>query len=489
MTATPEAADVASGAAVSDRALRFPTGFLWGTATASYQIEGAVAEGGRTPSIWDTFAHTPGKVLGDDTGDVATDHYHRYADDVALMADIGVGGYRFSLSWSRVLPRGGTVLNPEGVDFYSRLVDALLDRGITPVVTLYHWDLPQELEDAGGWGNRDTAYRFAEYAAQLGGVLGDRVGMWTTLNEPWCSAFLGYASGVHAPGRTEPATSFAAAHHLMLGHGLAVQGLRSALPPAAQLSITLNVSEIRGRSDAPADADAARRVNALANRIFLDPLLVGQYPADLIADTAAITDWGFVQPGDAAIIATPIDTLGVNYYAPTLVGAYSGAGPRSMADGHRVAEASPWPGCADVEFLEHPGPRTAMNWAVDSSGLYDLLLRLHRDYPGTPLVITENGAAYEDTVDESGAVHDVQRISYVQQHLAAAHAVLAAGVDLRGYFLWSLLDNFEWSYGYAKRFGIIRIEFETGQRIWKDSAYWYRDVIAANALPAAAGTG
>ena len=486
MTATPEAPEVVPDT-VADGPLRFPTGFLWGAATAAYQIEGAAAEGGRTPSIWDTFAHTAGRVDNGDTGDVATDHYHRYSDDVAMMADLGLGGYRFSVSWSRVMPNAGTVVNPEGVDFYSRLVDTLLDRGITPVVTLYHWDLPQELEDVGGWGNRDTAYRFAEYAAQVGRVLGDRIGIWTTLNEPWCSSFLGYASGVHAPGRTEPATALAAAHHLLLGHGLAVRELRSALPPTAQLSITLNLAEVRSRSDAPQDTDAARRIDALANRIFLQPVLAGEYPADLLADTAGITDWSFVQPGDNATIATPIDVLGVNYYAPTLVGKYSGDGPRSMADGHGKAAASPWPACEDVEFLEQPGPRTAMDWTVDSTGLRDLLLRLGREYPGTPLLITENGAAYADVVDADGALHDAPRIDYLRGHLAAVHAAAAAGVDLRGYFVWSLMDNLEWAYGFSKRFGIVRVDFETCQRTWKDSAYWYRHVIAGNALPAVGG--
>src|SRR6266545_497681 len=312
----------------------FPTGFVWGASTAAYQIEGAVAEDGRVRSIWDTFSHTPGKVVGGDTGDVAADHYHRYAADVALMAELGLRAYRFSVAWPRVMPGGRP--NRRGLDFYSRLVDELLSRDILPTPTLYHWDLPQELEDAGGWANRDTASRFADYAERVVAALGDRVRHWTTLNEPWCSAFLGYASGGHAPGRTEPATSLAAAH-----------------------------------------------------RIFLDPVRRGRYPEDLIADTAAITDWSFVRPGDLAVIAAPIDLLGVNYYTPTLVSAYDGT-----------------------------GPRTAMNWSIDATGLHDMLVRVHREYDGLPLVVTENGAAFDDHVDPSGAVRDELRIRYLEQHLA-----------------------------------------------------------------------
>jgi beta-glucosidase len=463
--------------------LRFPETFVWGASTAAYQIEGAVAEGGRGPSIWDTFSHTPGKVDNGDNGDMATDHYHRYRDDVELVAGLGVGAYRFSISWPRVVPGGRGPLNSEGLDFYSRLVDALLERGITPVATLYHWDLPQELEDAGGWGCRETAERLAEYASVVARALGDRVSLWTTMNEPWCSAFLGYGSGVHAPGRTEPATTLAAAHHLLLGHGLATRALRAGLPASAQLSITLNLAAIRSATDSAADVDAARRVDALANRIFLDPLLAGRYPADLLADTEAITDWAFVRPGDTEVIATPLDLLGVNYYMPTLVAAYDGDGPRAEADGHGARAASPWPGCERVQFLEQPGEHTAMDWPVDGSGLYELLTRLHREHPGLPLLITENGAAYDDPL-EDGAVHDVRRIAYLHEHLAAAHAAIERGVDLRGYFVWSLLDNFEWAYGYSKRFGIVHVDFATQQRTLKDSAHWYREVISANGVPA-----
>ncbi|MFL6137765.1 MAG: glycoside hydrolase family 1 protein [Frankiaceae bacterium] len=463
----------------------FPPGFLWGAATAAYQIEGAVAEDGRTPSIWDAFSHAPGKVVGSATGDVATDHYHRYAEDVALMSEVGLGAYRFSVSWPRVQPHGSGPVNGKGIDFYARLLDELLERGVRPVLTLYHWDLPQELEDSGGWVARDTAHRFAEYAALVADALGDRVSTWTTLNEPWCSAFLGYGSGVHAPGRTEPAVALAAAHHLLLAHGLAVPELRARVP-SAEVSVTLNLAAVRAATASAADRDAARRVDALANRLFLDPLLGRGYPDDLRADTSSVSDWSFVRDGDEAVIGAPIDALGINYYTPTLVRAYAGEGERSVADGHGSSEGgSAWPGCDDtVEFLPQPGPRTAMEWSIDADGLYEILTRLHRDAPGLPLLITENGAAFDDLVDDAGRVHDPKRIAYLRDHLAAVRRAIDAGVEVRGYFLWSLLDNFEWAHGYAKRFGIVHVDFDTGWRRLKDSAHWYRRVIANHAIPA-----
>ena len=454
----------------------FPPGFLWGAATSAYQIEGGVDADGRVPSIWDTYSHTPGRVRDGDTGDVACDHYHRWAEDVAIMAELGLNAYRFSIAWPRIMPGGR--FNPKGADFYSRLVDALLERGIAPVATLYHWDLPQELEDAGGWPARQTAFRFAEYAEAIGRVLGDRVHIWTTLNEPWCSAFLGYCSGSHAPGRTDPAAALAAAHHLNLAHGLAVRALRRAAP-GARCSVTLNLHHARGAS--AADADAVRRVDAVANRIFLGPMLTGRYPADLIDDTASITDWAFVHPGDEQTIAAPLDVLGVNYYAPVLVRRWDGSAPRQSADGHRPGSRSAFPGCEEVEFLPMPGPRTAMGWPIDPAGLTELLMRLHRDHPGIPLMITENGATFEEEADVDGRVHDARRIGYLRDHLAAAKAAMDAGADLRGYFVWSLMDNFEWARGYSKRFGIVRVDYRTQRRTWKDSAHWYRRVIAANA--------
>ncbi|RKN40507.1 GH1 family beta-glucosidase [Streptomyces hoynatensis] len=464
----------------------FPADFLWGSATASYQIEGAAREDGRTPSIWDTFAHTPGKVFAGDTGDVACDHYHRWREDIDLMSELGLGAYRFSVSWSRVQPTGRGPAVQRGLDFYRQLVDGLLEKGITPVVTLYHWDLPQDLEDTGGWPERETAERFAEYARIVGEALGDRVKLWATLNEPFCSSFLGYGSGVHAPGRHEPEAVLKSAHHLNLAHGLGVQALRSVLPRDAQIGVSLNPGVIRPRTDAPADLDAARRIDALHTRIFSDPMLHGGYPADLREDTARVSDWSFVRPGDEATIHQEIDFLGLNYYTPTIVSAPSGEERVAGNDGHGVSEYSQWVGSEDVEFHPAPGERTDMGWAVDPTGLTDLLLRFHREAPGVALYITENGAAFEDKPDASGAVHDPERIAYLHGHLTAVHKAIEQGADVRGYYVWSLLDNFEWAYGYSKRFGVVHVDFETLERTPKSSARWYASVAAANELPALA---
>jgi beta-glucosidase len=461
--------------------LVFPPTFVWGAATAAYQIEGAAAEDGRTPSMWDVFAHTPGKVANGDTGDVAADHYHRYRDDVALMADLGIAAYRFSVSWPRVIPRGVGATNPKGLDFYSRLVDELLGAGISPTLTLCHWDLPAELDDAGGWLNRDTAYRFAEYAAVAAAELGDRVPTWTTLNEPWCSAFLGYGVGEHAPGHRDAAEALTAAHHLLLAHGLAAKQLRTALPTGAAISITLNPGLPRPIADTPQDHAAAAKVYGLQTRMWTDPLFLGRYPADVQEFTSAVTDWSFVKDGDLDTIATPIDMLGVNFYNPGLVGHQDGSAPANARGDGR--ENSPmWPGCGDVRFVDIPGEHTAMGWPVDETGLHELLLRLHRDY-GVPLVITENGAAYDDFVSADGEIHDAQRVSYLRRHLGAVHQAIADGVDLRGYYVWSLMDNFEWAWGYDKRFGVVRVDFKTQERTVKDSGYFYRDVVQSNSLP------
>lgn len=473
---------------------QFPPGFLWGAATAAYQIEGAAAKDGRTPSIWDTFSRTPGKVFQGHNGDVAVDHYHRFHDDVRLMADLGLTAYRFSVSWSRVQPTGRGPAIQKGLDFYRRLTDDLLDAGITPLLTLYHWDLPQELETAsssgsaagGGWPQRTTAERFGEYAGLVAGALGDRVERWTTLNEPWCSAFLGYGSGVHAPGRTDPVAALRAAHHLNLGHGLAVQALRAALPARAQVSVSLNVHQVRPLTPAAEELDAVRRIDAVGNRIFLGPMLDGVYPDDLIQDTGRLTDWSFVRPGDLAEISRPLDALGVNYYTPTVVSAASAAGEgneKQRNDGHGASDFSPWPGSEDVAFHQPPGERTAMGWSVDPSGLYDLLMRLSQERPGLPLLITENGAAYEDEIAPDGTVHDPDRIAYLHGHLEAMHRAVEDGADVRGYFLWSLMDNFEWAYGYAKRFGAVYVDYETQTRTPKSSARWYGEVARTGALP------
>jgi beta-glucosidase len=464
-----------------DAGLEFGPGFVFGSATASYQIEGAVREDGRGPSIWDTFSHTPGKTTNGDTGDVACDHYHRWESDLDLMQELGLEAYRFSIAWPRIQPTGSGAVNRKGLEFYGRLVDGLLARGIRPVATLYHWDLPQALEDANGWVNRDTAYRFAEYASLVAEELGDRVHTWTTFNEPWCSAYLGYGSGAHAPGRTDGAAALAAVHHLNLAHGLAVPEIRRAATNDPDLSITLNLHVIRGEDD-----EARRRIDALANRAFLSPLLRGRYDADLLEDTAAVTDWAFVRAGDLAQIHQPIDVLGVNYYSTVTVRMWDGVSPRTNADGHKDMGGSPWPGSENVEFLTQQGPYTEMGWNIAPDGLEELLVSLHEQFPGQTLMVTENGAAFPDRVVETEGgkrVPDADRVDYLNRHFTAAHRAIRRGVDLQGYFVWSLLDNFEWGYGYTKRFGIVRVEYDTQERILKDSALWYRDLIATRTTP------
>ena len=458
----------------------FPESFVFGSATASYQIEGAVLEDGRRPSIWDTFSHTPGKTVNGDTGDVADDHYHRLEADLDVMAGLGLQAYRFSVAWPRVVPEGRGATNPAGLDFYSRLVDGLLARGIAPVATLYHWDLPQPLEDEGGWTVRSTAEAFADYARVVGEALGDRVRTWTTLNEPWCAAYLGYASGVHAPGRTDRLASLQAVHHLNLAHGLALTALREAVRNDPQYSVTLNLHVFR--PEGPSGDVAKRRVEALGNDAFLGPMLDGELPPDLLEVTKDITDWSFVEDGDLQRIRQPIDVLGVNYYSTSRVRLWDGSTPKQQADGHNASAATPWPGAEDVEFLPQPGPYTDMGWNIEPQGLADLLTVLHDRYPDLPLMVTENGAAFPDRV-ENGAVHDVERVDYIERHLQAVLDVIDAGVDVRGYFVWSLLDNFEWAWGYTKRFGIVRVEYDTQERILKDSAHWYKRLIAERALP------
>lgn len=449
----------------------FPEGFVWGAATAAYQIEGAARDDGRAPSIWDTFARTPGKVYNGHTGDVACDHYFRYADDVALMASLGLRAYRFSVSWPRVQPDGTGPANPRGLDFYDRLVDELCAHGIEPIVTLYHWDLPQTLEDRGGWPSRETARHFADYATAVHRRLGDRVGTWTTLNEPWCAAFLGYAAGIHAPGRRDPAAAFAAAHHLLLAHGYGVQALRAG--GAETVALTVNLAPVvAAYPDRDADASAARLVDGLLNRLFLDPVLRGAYPADTIKHATRFTDMEFLRDGDEDVIAEPIDLLGINYYNPCFLTAQPGE------------PANPsYPGTEGVGFLPAPGPVTAMGWPIEPSGLTEILSRVTRDYPGVPLLVTENGAAFDDEADlDGGSVADLDRVRYLDAHLRAAHTALARGVDLRGYLVWSLLDNFEWVEGYRKRFGIVYVDYTSQRRLPKDSALWYRDVIARNGM-------
>ncbi|MEE1668409.1 GH1 family beta-glucosidase [Streptomyces sp. WAC07094] len=469
---------------VSAPQVTFPRAFLWGAATSAYQIEGAVREIGRTPSIWDTFSHTPGKTVGGETGDIAVDHYHRYRDDVALMAELGLGAYRFSVSWSRVQPTGRGPVVQRGLDFYRRLVDELLAHGIRPTITLYHWDLPQDLENAGGWPQRETAFRFAEYAQLVGEALGDRVEQWITLNEPWCSAFLGYGAGVHAPGRTDAAASLRAAHHLNLAHGLGASALRSVMPARNTVAVSLNSCPVRTVSQDPADLAAGRKIDDLANGVFHGPMLHGAYPQSLLTATSSLTDWSYVHDGDLATINQPLDALGLNYYTPTLVSAASRtAAGRPRPGGHDRAAGTPWPGAEDVSFHQSPGERTEMGWTIDPAGLHELIMRYSREVPGLPLYVTENGAAYDDKPDPDGRVHDPERIAYLHSHLSEIRRAIADGANVRGYYLWSLLDNFEWAHGYSKRFGVVYVDYATLARQPKSSAHWYSLAARTGKLP------
>ncbi|MFD8558553.1 GH1 family beta-glucosidase [Streptosporangium canum] len=457
--------------------LVFPTGFVWGAATSAYQIEGAVSEDGRGRSIWDTFVQQPGRVVNGENADVAIDHYHRYRDDVRMMADLGLGAYRFSVSWPRIQPDGSGAVNAKGLDFYSRLVDELLASGVDPWVTLYHWDLPQALEDAGGWPSRETSKRFADYAAAVHDALGDRVRNWSTVNEPWCAAFLGYASGEHAPGRREPAQAVRAAHHLLLAHGLAASAMR-AQRADSRIGGSVNLYAISPQTGSEADRDAARRIDGLQNRFFLDALLKGEYPADVLEDLAEMA--GFVQDGDMEVISAPLDMLLINYYSRfTVSGTPGGAASAAAAP---TNAGSPWVGSEDVSFVEGGRPVTAMGWEIDDSGLHELLLRVAREYPRIPLVISENGAAFDDVVDADGVVHDRERLNYIDAHLRTCHAAIEAGVPLEGYFAWSLMDNFEWAWGYGKRFGLVRVDYETQLRVPKESALWYAGTIRRGGL-------
>lgn len=460
-----------------DSGLRFHPPFLFGAATASYQIEGAWNEDGRGPSIWDTFSHTPGLVSDQTTGDIADDHYHRLEQDLALMTELELDAYRFSIAWPRIIPTGSGAINPRGIDFYSRLVDGLLARGIRPIATLYHWDLPQPLEDAGGWPARDTAFRLAEYASVIGSALGDRVATWTTLNEPWCSAYLGYGSGAHAPGRTNGADGLAAVHHL----NLALDALRSSVTNDPTYSVTLNLHAIRGVGDSA--ADAVRQIDALGNRAFTGPMLSGSYPPDLLEDTASVTDWSFVEDGDLRQINQPIDFLCVNYYSTMAVRLWDGQNERGLSDGHKPSTGTCWPGAERVEFLTQEGPYTEMGWNIAPDGLEQLLVDIHEQFPDLPLMITENGAAFDDVVGEDGIIHHDDRTDYFRRHVTAVHRARERGVDIRGYLAWSLLDNFEWAYGFSKRFGIVRVDYETQERTIKDSGRWYASLAKNHQIP------
>jgi len=434
----------------------FPAGFAWGAATAAYQIEGAWREDGKGESIWDRFAHAPGTIVDGTTGDVACDHYHRWQEDVERIAQLQLNAYRLSLAWTRIFPEGFGKLNRPGLDFYDRLVDGLLARGVAPYVTLYHWDLPQALQDRGGWQSRDTAHAFADFAQAAARRLGDRVRHWITLNEPHVVVFYGHVEGRMAPGLADRALIGPVAHHLLLAHGLGVQAIR-AEAPGAEAGVTLNINHIEPATDRPEDVRATRELDGLWHRWYLDPLHRGAYPED-VAHLVPMPE-GLIRSGDLGAIAAPLDFLGVNYY--TRIRARAGA--------------SAWPAA-----VRPTGALTTMGWEVYPEGLHDVLLRAHRDYAPRAIHVTENGAAYPDAPTEDEEVHDPERTRYLRLHLAALRRALAAGVPLRGYFVWSLLDNFEWAHGHTQRFGLYYTDYPTQRRILKDSGRYMTEVAATN---------
>jgi beta-glucosidase len=444
----------------------FPSDFIWGAATASYQIEGAAHEDGRGESVWDRFGATPGKVRNGDTGEIACDFYHRFPEDIGLMKELGLDAFRFSIAWPRVLPEGRGTVNAAGLDFYDRLVDELLAHEIEPFPTLFHWDTPQALEDAGGWPLRETAEAFVEYVEAVVDRLGDRISHWTTHNEPWVYAWIGHAWGEHAPGRTSEADAVATAHHLLLAHGWAVEVLRRAAPQA-QVGITLNLSHAYPASPSPEDEAAAWRLDGEGNRWFLDPLFRGTYPADLLDRNELVAP--LVRDGDMEAIAAPLDFLGVNNYFRFVV-TDSGEGPRVVHD----PEA----------------PRTDMGWEVYPDGLYRVIARVNADYAPAAIYVTENGAAFGDVRGHDGRVRDPERQEYLASHIGSVGRAVEEGVPVKGYFVWSFLDNFEWAHGYSKRFGLVYVDYPTLERVPKDSFHWYRDFVASQRgapLPAPAG--
>ncbi|WP_019907224.1 GH1 family beta-glucosidase [Thermoanaerobacter indiensis] len=438
---------------------KFPRDFVWGTATSSYQIEGAVNEDGRTPSIWDTFSKTEGKTYKGHTGDVACDHYHRYKEDVEILKEIGVKAYRFSIAWPRIFPEEGKY-NPKGMDFYKKLIDELQKRDIVPAATIYHWDLPQWAYDkGGGWLNRESIKWYVEYATKLFEELGDAIPLWITHNEPWCSSILSYGIGEHAPGHKNYREALIAAHHILLSHGEAVKAFREMNIKGSKIGITLNLTPAYPASEKEEDKLAAQYADGFANRWFLDPIFKGNYPEDMMElYSKIIGEFDFIKEGDLETISVPIDFLGVNYYTRSIV----------KYDEDSMLKAENVPG---------PCKRTEMGWEISPESLYDLLKRLDREYTKLPMYITENGAAFKDEVTEDGRVHDDERIEYIKEHLKAAAKFIGEGGNLKGYFVWSLMDNFEWAHGYSKRFGIVYVDYTTQKRILKDSALWYKEVI------------
>jgi beta-glucosidase len=443
---------------MTDQSTNRPTApFLWGTATASYQIEGAVSEDGRAPSIWDVFSHTPGKIERSETGDVACDHYHRYKEDIALMRKLGVQAYRFSISWSRVIPDGRGKPNAAGLDFYDRLVDETLSAGITPFATLFHWDLPQTLQEHGGFANRNICGWFPDYATGAASRLGDRVKHWIMLNEPSVYACLGHALGIFAPGIIDRAAFFAVTHHLNLAQGYALQALRS-LDSSWQLGTTLNIHPGVPADNSKDSSLMTERYNDLWNRCFLGPLLSGSYPDGVAAELDP-----YIRPGDLDSICQPISFLGINHYFRAYI----------QADANELLgfrQVSPPPELS----------RTSIDWEINPQVFRDLLLWLHQDYPCPPIYITENGAYFDDALSEDGKVHDDRRIEFLDGYIRAMWGAMHQGVDIRGYFVWSFLDNFEWASGYRPTFGLVKVDFKNQTRLPKDSFYWYRDLIERN---------
>jgi beta-glucosidase len=450
----------------------FPAGFLWGVATSAYQIEGATTQDGRGPSVWDTFTHTPGMIRGGDTGDVACDSYHRLGEDLELLATLGASAYRFSIAWPRIQPSGRGRPNQPGLDYYRSLVDGLGERGIKPLVTLYHWDLPQALEDGGGWAERDTALRFAEYAAIVAAALGDRVALWTTVSEPQVVANQGYRLGIHAPGHADDVLAAAATHHLLLAHGLALPALRDALPAGTPVGLTLDLHPIRAADEQARGATGI--ADAEQNRIFLDPILHGSYPA--LARPELLPADAIVASGDMELISAAIDFLGVNYYRPTYVRLADWTQLRS--DETRLAGH---PGI--VTYIPAGTSRTPMDWLIEPEGLYDQLKALAAEAPALTLYVTENGCAAGDYINPDGEVNDFERIEYLHAHFDAAWRAIQDGVKLAGYFVWSLMDNFEWAWGYQQRFGLVYVDFATQRRLPKRSAAFFGEVASTNALP------
>lgn len=443
--------------------LKFPKDFIWGTATAAYQIEGAWQEDGKGESIWDRFSHIPDRIYGSDTGDIACDHYHRYEEDIKLLKQLGIASYRFSIAWTRIFPEGRGEPNKKGMDFYKRLVSLLKENGITPAVTLYHWDLPQKLQDAGGWANRETADHFENYARYVFKELGDQVPVWITLNEPWVSAFVGYSDGRHAPGITDFSTGMLAAHNLMLAHGKAVKAYRE-MGLKGEIGVTLNLNPVYPASEDEKDKAAAGRYLDYLNGWFLEPILKGRYPDGLVRWLEGKVVMPELKAGDMELISTPLDFLGVNNYYSSFIRHDDGIWPLSLAS-------------ADIGR-----DKTDIGWEVYPEGIHDLLIYLKKEYGRMKILITENGSAYRDIVNREGRVEDDNRLDYLYKYISQVHRAIQEGVDVAGYYLWSFMDNFEWAWGFSKRFGIVYVDYATQKRIIKKSGSWYSQVIKDNGI-------